>query len=473
MAQYEQKTDSREFEVANPDQSMGGWGGNSPAEAADIAIRLWGPARSDRRGPLTWKTESVLVYMIADLVSASRGRIAEDSATVLAAHFDSCRQAVVAAKRVQTAILEFLTCRPGERTGGAILIYQPRTADATGPSGDAVQLELGQAKPGQILLAENVSRRLRDVPGMEFLSPPAGGSGHGPTGLPEAGLTQAGLTQAGLTQAGLTELVWTTPERVALMRESVGDGAEPMGPDAPPVGATLIVDSPFARRGLTNEAAPPTVRTRDYIVRDRPETASRPVTGLTQKASSSLTEELELDERPLFTRTRVIFGVVGVVLVAALIAVLFFPTRVAKPQIPPTPPQQDQTAGTATGSTGTNDQKTPPTVEPPAKLGQPEPETTKPAAKLPVTVTKPPADTRAKNKKETQDTSEPPPVVEESGSLSKGDIPGLLRMALKDTGDGEYEKARREYKKVLSLEPKNQQAIDGIIKLDKIQRDQQ
>jgi hypothetical protein len=97
----------------------------------------------------------------------------------------------------------------------------------------------------------------------------------------------------------------------------------------------------------------------------------------------------------------------------------------------------------------------------------------KPAAKIPAAVTKPPADNRAKNKKETKDASEPPPVVEESGGLSRGDIPGLLGMALKDTGDGEYEKARREYKKVLSLDPRNQQAIDGIIKLDKIQRDQQ
>lgn len=478
MAQYEQKTDSREFEVANPDQNLGGWGGNSPGDAADIAIRLWGPVRSDRRLPLTWKTESVLVYMIADLVSASRGRIAEESSTVLAAHFDSCRQAVVAAKRIQTAILEFLTCRSGERTGGAILIYQPMTADATGPSGDAVQLELGQAKPGQILLSENVSRRLRDLPGMQFLTPSSGESGDGP---------------AGLTEAGLTELVWTTPERVALMRESVGDGAEPMVADAPPVGATLIVDSPFARRGLRNEGAPPTGRTQDYIVKDRPETGSRRVPQVSQNAAGrapidpdfpemaggSLTEEL--DQRPLFTRSRVLLGVAGVVVVAALIAVLFFPTHVAKPR---TPPQPDQSAGAATTETpGSPDQKTPAPVEPQAKTGQPEPETTKPAVKLPVTVTKPPADTRAKNKKETKEaakqpsakdtTEEPEVVVQETGSWSASDIPRLLSMAATDMGDGKYDKAQREYRIVLRLQPKNQPALDGISKLNKIQSDQQ
>ena len=367
MAQYDQKTDSREFEVANPDQHTGPWGGNSPADAADIAIRLWGASRPDRRVPLTWKTESVLVYMIADLVSASRGRIAEESQSVLAAHFDTCRQAVVAAKRIQTAILEFLSCRPGERSGGAILIYQPRTMDPAGPSSELVQLELGQAKPGQILLAENVFLRMRDLPGMEFVTVPGETSGYSPTGL--------------------AELVWTTPDRIALMQESVGDGTEPIG-DAPPVGATLIVNSPildssFARRGpTTDNTAVPTARSQDYLVKDRandraekdhPETGSRRATASTQKAISSLTEELEIGERPLFTRTRVILGVVAVVLVAALIAVFYQPTRVVKPQTPQT---QRPTPATAAGNTD----QTPVADLPQSQTAQPEQEPPKPAA---------------------------------------------------------------------------------------------
>lgn len=473
MAQYEQKTDSREFEVANPDQHTGPWGGNSPADAADIAIRLWGASRPDRRVPLTWKTESVLVYMIADLVSASRGRVAEESQAVLAAHFDSCRQAVVAAKRIQTAILEFLICRPGERTGGAILIYQPRTLDPAGPSGELVQLELGQAKPGQIVLAENVFRRMRDLPGMEFVTVPGGVSGDEPTGL--------------------SELVWTTPDRIALMQESVGDGAEPIA-DAPPVGATLIVNSPildssFARRGpTTDNTAVPTARSQDYIVKDRandraekdhPETGSRRATASTQKAISSLTEELEIGERPLFTRTRVILGVVAVVLVAALIAVFYQPTRVVKPQTPQTPQTQRPTPATAAGNTD----QTPVADLPQSQTAQPEQEPLKPAAKPPAAVRKPPAQSVTKNKKDTQtqeiktedskDTSEPPAVVDESGNWALSDIPRLLTMAGNDMGDGKYDKARREYRIVLRLQPKNQPALDGISKLNKIQSDQQ
>jgi hypothetical protein len=458
MAQYEQKTDSREFEVANPDQRTGPPGGNSPADAADIAIRLWGASRPDRRVPLTWKTESVLVYMIADLVSASRGRIAEESQAVLAAHFDSCRQAVVAAKRIQTAILEFLTCRPGERIGGAALIYQPRTTDPAGPSGELVQLELGQAKPGQILLAENVFRRMRDLPGMEFVTAPGETSGDAPTGL--------------------SELLWTTSDRVARMQESVGDANEPLGAEALSVGATLIVnspivDSPIVRRGPTTNTAAPTARSQDYVA---PETSSRRATGSAQKATSSLTEELENGERPLFTRTRVILGVVAVVLLAALVAVFFQPTRVAKPQIPQAPQTQHPTPPTATGTT---DQTAPTAQVPQAQAPAPKAEPPKAATKPPAAVRRPPVESIARNKKEaqetkeTQDTSEPPAVVDESGNWSLSDIPRLLAMAGSDMGDGKYDKARREYRIVLRLQPKNQPALDGVSKLNKIQSDQQ
>src|ERR1700678_403476 len=119
MAQYEQKTDSREFEVANPERNAGAWGGSPGTDATDIAIRLWGPERSARSGPLTWRADSVLVYMIADLVRASRGRVGEESSAVMAAHLDGSSQALVAAKRIQTSILEFVACRPSERIGAA------------------------------------------------------------------------------------------------------------------------------------------------------------------------------------------------------------------------------------------------------------------------------------------------------------------------------------------------------------------
>jgi hypothetical protein len=122
MAGYEQKTDSREFELANPDQSPGPWAGNAGGDATDIAVRLWAPKPPGSSAPLTWKTDSVLIYMIADLVGASHGRIAEESLAIMSAHFDGSGQAIVAAKRIQTSLLEFLACRPGQGMGAAVLL---------------------------------------------------------------------------------------------------------------------------------------------------------------------------------------------------------------------------------------------------------------------------------------------------------------------------------------------------------------
>jgi hypothetical protein len=441
MAQYEQKTDSREFEVANAERNAGSWGGGPATDATDIAIRLWAPERSARSVPLTWNADSVLVYMIADLVVASRGRVGEELSAVMAAHFDGSRQALVAARRIQMSILEFVTCRPGERIGAAILIYPPRASSPAGLSGEMALQALGQARPGQILLAEYSSQQLRDLPGIEIRSVPA-------------------LTVVpGEWQSGLTELIWTTPEQVARLQDGVGPEVEPQSRDNRPVDATVIVTSlsPNARQGSTNEAAP------------------LPITNSFQQSlNSSLTEELdeplnEPGDRPFITRTGVILSAVAVVLIVVLIFVFQRPARVSKP--PLMSPHQEQKAESE------NQVKQPPaTPEPEARTAKPEPATTKPQAKAaaatapPRTPPKPPLDNREKNKKE---NPEEPESYDDSGGVSQKDIPALLGMAQRDAGAGNYDKAKREYKKILSLQPNNHEAKDGLRRLDLIQQDHQ
>ena len=437
MAQYEQKTDSREFEIANPDRSAGSWGADPGADATDIAIRLWGPEQSARSVPLSWNTDSVLVYMIADLVTASSGRVGEESSAVMAAHFDGSRQALVAARRIQTSIIEFVACRSGERSGAAILIYPPSASSPAGFSGEMALQALGQAKPGQILLAEYSSQQLHDLPGIEIRAVPA-------------------LTMVpGEGQSGLTELIWTTPEQVARLQDCVGAELEAQSDENRPLDATVIVTSPSrnARPGLTNETTPPPISD-----------------SFQQSSNSSLTEELdESRERPLFPRTRVILGAVAVVLIGVLISLLQRPARVSKP---PLVPQQEQTGATE------HPVKQPPAVpESEARTAQPEPATTKPQAKAPVASAHPrtssqsPLDNRTKNKKENPE--EEPQAYDDSGGVSQKDIPALLGMAQRDAGAGNYDKAKREYKKILSLQPGNQEAKDGLRRLDLIQQDQQ
>jgi hypothetical protein len=80
-------------------------------------------------------------------------------------------------------------------------------------------------------------------------------------------------------------------------------------------------------------------------------------------------------------------------------------------------------------------------------------------------------DNRTKNKKENPE--EEPQAHDDSGGVSQKDIPALLGMAQRDAGAGNYDKAKREYKKILSLQPGNQEAKDGLRRLDLIQQDQQ
>jgi hypothetical protein len=444
MPQYEQKTDSREFEIANPDQSP---------DATDLALRLWGPERSEPRACLSWKTDSVLVYMIADLVGASHGRIAEESPAIMGAHFKSSRQAIVAAKRIQTSMLEFLACRPGERIGAAILLYGPRTktGESAGFSADTAQQALRQAKPGQILLAQNISDHQSDFPGVEFRTVPA--------------LS----TVMGGRQTELKELVWTAPEKIALFQDSLGDEAEPQNGDAPLVGATVIVHSPFARRGPNSEGVPPAVD------------APAPEELQESSGSSSELRLEEFGELPFLTRTRVILGAVVLVLVGALIAVLNHPVHVSKL---PIPVQQEQV-----GATEVPDKQPPPKTEPDATQTQLESKTVKTEIAKPQIV-KPPiiksaakpsvaappqmpdkasVDTRAK--KDVPETTTP--YSEESGGVSQKEIPTLLKMAQADAGAGNYDKARIEFRKIQGLQPGNQDAKEGLHKLDLIQKGRQ
>jgi hypothetical protein len=472
MAPYEQKTDSKEFEVADPAQCAAPPGSDSGADVSDIAIRLWSSQESAGRVPLTWATDSVLVYMIADLVCASSGRIAEESPEIMAAHFGASRQAVVAARRIQTSILEFLACRPGERVAGAILIYQPRAHFATGFSDDMVRRALGQAKPGQILLAENISQRLRELPGIEVRDVPAVASAPGGE------------------RTGLKELVWTTPDRVALLQTSAGEEVEPRTAEFPPLGATVIVHSPVARPA--DQAVPPAPVKGESISKSDLKDVSKEASPITQRrgpaskefpegadSSSALSLE-EFVAPPLFTRTRMIFGVVALVLVAALVSVLNRPAHVSKR---PIPVQQDQAA-----ATDLPEKQAPAKIEPEASTPQPEskavkteivkPPIVKPSinrftSKLAAAQQQVPDKTSVdyRGKKDVPET--PASYNDESGGVSQKDIPALLKMAQGDAGAGNYDKARTEFRKILGLQPGNPDAKEGLHKLDIIQKDRQ
>jgi hypothetical protein len=481
MAQYQQKTESRVFEAASHDGRSGPTNGYPVPETTDIAIRLWDPQRSDRSGAFNWESDSVLVYMIADLVSASGGHISEESPAVMTAHFDGCAAALVAAKRIQTSMLEFLNCRPGECLGAAILIYQPM-ADDQDFSAEMVRRGLAQARPGRILITEDASYRLRDLPGIEFQSIPTLTTGVGST-------------------TRLLELVWTPPVQLVRSEVAVGNPDAGKTDESPVVGATMIVNSPTrgAVAATTSTALPSVVETGELATKSASATAlqrATPPSTQPEDRAPIRTDSGEgadspilggglddLGQRPFLTRTRVILGAAALVLVVALIKVIDRPRPALKLPLSPQSEQiglrEQETDGKA-GQTNSNDASTggaqsakgTTTGDNRGSAGMAGSQgTSQSTADGRSTVSsRAQADKRPKVKKENasqKDSDQTTPVLD-SGGMTQKDIPMLLKMAQQDAGAGNYDKARSEFRKILQLQPNNLDAKEGLHKIDLI-----
>ena len=440
MVPFEPKTDSKEFEIANPEPGPATGSRSAASEAADLTIRVWHRDSGGGTPALTWNSESILVYMVADLVIASHGRTATETPAAMAAHFDNSPEALVAAKRIQTAILEFLACRPGDYMGAAALIHPPVAA---GFSQGMAQSALRLAEPGQIILSEEVSRRFQDLPGVELRAVPA-------------------LTTGGTEHAGLVEFIWTSAERLASLRNSaaVAPPTENLGP---PVGATMIVNAPLT----THRSDMAGTSNRIDTASKKPPTAE----GLRNREGAFEEGLADFEERRSFiTRSRVVVGAIVVVLVVAGL-VLFHPWSGsnAQPKLQPRDTPSETSPATAEPPTN-NIPQPPPVVQPvPDSHAKPQPPVVKPPVK--------PVDKTAKDKDKTKKPEDTPIVGFEGNSTYNGmtqrDIPRLLQWARSDAGNGNYTKAAQEYRVILQLQPNNPDAREGLRKIQVAQgRDQ-
>jgi len=437
MAPFEPKTDSKEFELANAEPAA-----RVSTGAADITIRLWRQDQASGASALSWNTESVLVYMMADLVAASHGRAAPESSAVMTAHFDNSNQAIVAAKRIQLAILEFVTFRPGDFLGAAVLVHP--TVAAGFRSGTA-QGALRLAEPGQIILSEVLGRGLQDLPGIE-LRP------------------VAALTTGGTEHAGLSELVWASPEQIAKLRESAR--SRPTGVTASPaMGATMIVNSPLgARSGAGPDKAGAATPNVSQPQADERRTHSRD--GAFEEGLAEFQQH-----RSFVTRTRAVIAVVAIVLVGVAVA-LFYPSARSKVPLRAPEVQSRETPTTPVPTTEPLPPQPPVQQVPDSHVKvQPPPVNKQPVSKQPAKAAR---DQGKDNAKRPEDT----PIQGFEGSstydgMTQKDIPSLLLWARSDAGNGRYEKAGQEYRVILLLQPNNPDAREGLRKLQLAQqRDQ-
>ena len=451
MATYEPKTDSREFDVSST--------ATNPATASndptDIAIRLWGGQSDRHAGPANWATDSVCVFMVADLIAASAGRV-EESAGGMVAHFDGPGQAMVGARRVQTALLEFCSGPPGETVGAAILIHPAFGGPSL--SAEAARTTLNLANPGQILLAEQIAKRWADIPGVEFREVQA-------------------LSSAGIDHPGLVELMWTTPDQLDRLQASLKSTPSPPENPSLPVGATLIVHSPFGRSGTTGQSRSATTGLGDVPSAGRSDTRSAAETGHDssleqrgQDASSLLLQELE-ESRRFWTPTKAIVGVLAVTLVGALIAVLYWPVPESRH---PRHVQQESVSGSSTPApVPAVPEKQTPGNSAPAPSQPVETKSIESEKKVPPPVLPKPAPQKKQVNPQVISPPKPAPVPAPNlpSAWSKSDISQLLRMAQSAAGEGRYDDARAAYRKILQLQPDNQQAKDGLHKIELIKND--
>lgn len=446
MSPFEPKTDGSDFELATSQRPTQG-GGIITTPAADISIRLWRGDPTSSSSALTWNTDSVLVYMIADLVAASHGKTASETPSAMTAHFGNTSQALVAAKRIQLSILEFVACKPGDYLGAAVLIHPPATA---GFSSAIAQSALRLAEPGQIILSEGVSRSLQDLPGID-LRP------------------VAALTTGGTEHAGLSELLWASPEQIAKVREAAR--ARPAGVSATPsVGATMIVNAPVSgdRHGTGSDK---TGTAKQNITRRSVDEGFAPArdgafeTGLADYQQS----------RSFITRTRLIVGVLAILVIGVGVA-MFYPSSPSKvPHRPPeTQPVETQTTPNPTPQP-VQPQPTPPVQQVPDTHAKAQPPVNKqPVSKQPkAKVVIEQAQDQGKAKK-VEDT----PIQGFEGNstydgMTQKDIPRLLQWARSDAGNGRYEKAGQEYRVILQLQPNNPDAKEGLRKLQLAQQPDQ
>jgi hypothetical protein len=382
-----------------------------------IAIRVWTPKRVE----LGWASESTLIYMISDLISASGGLQVGDAGAGMVAQFEYPSLAFRTAKRIQWSLLEFCQHRSEQCLGAAIVIYDSR--DFPSESGGSSSLEicalLECLEPAQILVSASAGKQLQEIPGFQLRAfPPAQ---HGSSSW----------------QRGVQELVWTSQANFEHVQQTLKNVGQ-------------------AWKGEKNSASAPTIDLNGFGPRAAQPTLLRgePPPPVLNGDRDNLLSEL-VDPKPDtrgFGPRALWWSLAAVGALAVVVFMILLPRLHRKavvlestPVIQPTP----------TSETSTVKVETPPQPEPSNDNAQVSPPKPVDDLRTPSRIKAPEQSTHAQSKK----------VVEYEGMTEK-DIPFLIRKAEADAGAGRYEDARREFDIVLRLDPSSSQAKDGLRKLN-------
>jgi len=403
-----------------------------------MAVRLWPQSRPN----LKWASELSVVYLLADLVSASNGSLVNDGTYGLIAHFEYPADAYRAAKRSQWALLEFCQQRPDLCLGAAMVLYED--GDSPGNNGDSdsrqVAALLDRCRPAQVLVSGKTSGHLQDLPGLQLRS------------------LNSGSRSRGDWQGGAQEVLWTTSSNLEQIQQRLKEIAQNLvlqQESVQPEPVTAPEPIPVSNQPTLDFANAGGYRSAPTLVHNEPPTPPPPPIEVENVEHVSVSELLE-DESE-HSGSRYLWLSLAAVLVIGVLVLLFFPKQ--------RPKQAGSNTPTSTPVSQPQESVSP--TEPPV-VAQPPKDTLPPSpSPKPPDAPKPPV----RHPTVDQPPQKTPKKASEYEGITEKDIPLLLRKAEKDAGAGNYEDARREFDIILHLDPGNAEAKQGMRKLELSERE--
>ena len=262
------------------------------------------------------------------------------------------------------------------------------------------------------------------------------------------------LTTGGNEHAGLSELIWTSPERLATLRNSAS-AASSSANAGPSFGATMIVNSPVAGpRTEPRTAGQPVGVPSGSDSAKKPDESARTPLKMEEAGFDQDLANLE-EPRSSFSTSALVVGAIVVVVVGLAVA-WFHPW--SSPKARPVPavistPTPEPTGNSTPTATPTSDT---PTVTQPSITEAPEP----------AKAAKKPEKSKAKEAKKPEDT----PIKNFEGTsaydgMTQKDIPRLLQWARSEQGNGNYASAAQKYRVILQMQPNHPDAKEGLRKI--------
>jgi hypothetical protein len=344
--------------------------------------------------------------MVGDLLAVAGGEFRTSSATSLSAWFGDTLQAVNAARHLQRLVKGFSRASIDGPLYACFTLTSGSDPDITDDATLLTSIDaLRQTPSEEVLFAGSICEAATVIPGLQFKVPAAVLAKK--TDTPQPTILQL---------LPPTHMEGFVDEPIELRVRS--EDKVPVAPGSPPIGAQSLI---YAEPSLTQKETP------------QPASAT---TGET--AASSITQLFQK-----ITPHWVIITVSTVVVLASIL--IFSPIFKSSPHPTPQPAASGNEKPTA-----------------------PPPPIPKPAGPIvvdrPAPTSKPNDSTHTRAGKEAA-PEEPKPVRgSRAVTFSPAEIDLLIARADKDTGDGNYDRAIKEYNTVLNQDPSNALAKKGLAK---------